>query len=272
MDIINAVLTAFFNLIFIPFKHLDPVWPMLAISFVTGILMLFVFKATSDQKGIKRAKNLVKGHFLAIRLYKDDISLMFDTMKNILLSNLLYMKQSLRPMLFLLIPMGIVLIQIGARYEHRPLRIGESTVLSLKLNDDVQLDQVRLDLPAGLSLEIPPVRVDAKKEISWRIKANVSGVFTLAFKYHGQVVDKQLAVIDELVPLSAEIAGNNLGVTVMNPNERSLTEASFASLVSVVYPAREFEFLGMETHWLVAFFVFSMVAAFSFKGILGVEV
>lgn len=272
MDIINSILSAFFDLLFRPFKNMDPAWPMLVISFVTGILMLFVFKATSDQKGIKRAKNLVKGHFLAIRLYKDDISLMFETIKNILLSNLLYMKQSVRPMLFLLVPVGIVLIQLGTRYEYRPLRIGETTVLSLKLNEDVQLDEVRLDLPEGLSLEIPPVRIETQKEISWRIKANASGVFNLAVKYRGQVADKQLAVVDELVPVSAQIASNDLGVAVMNPDEHSLTDASFASLASVVYPTREFDFFGMEMHWLVAFFVFSLIAAFAFKGLLGVEV
>ncbi len=246
---------------------------MLVISVVTGVAMLVIFKATSDQNAIKRAKNLVKGHFLAIRLYKDDIGLMVDTMKNIIVSNLLYMKQSLRPMLFLLVPVGIILIQLGVRYEFRPLKVGEAVVVSLRVEDAaVELADVRLDLPEGLELNIPPVRVEQLREINWRLKATQSGVFNLAFKHGDHVVDKRLQVVDALAPVTAQVAKHDIGVTIMNPAESSLGEASFASLVSISYPVRDFELWGFSLHWLVAFFVISLIAAFGFKGMLGVEV
>ncbi len=273
MNLINTALNSVFGILFLPFKHLDPLWAMLVISFVTGVVMLVIFKATSDQSGIKRAKNLVKGHFLAIRLYKDDIGLMLDTMKNIIVSNLLYMKQSLRPMLFLLIPVGIVLVQLGIRYEYRPLNVGEKTIVSLRVEDEsVELNQVRLDLPTGLVLDMPPVRVEQLREVNWRIRATKPGSYNLSFKYGDSVVDKHLLVEDGLVPIAAQVASNNIAVTLMNPPESSLPETAFASMVSISYPRREFDFLGMNVHWLVAFFVLSLVAAFGFKGIMGVEV
>jgi hypothetical protein len=275
LDTVNGLFNAIFSLLLWPFKNLHPIWGMLVISFVTGIAMLFIFKATSDQSGIKRAKNLVKGHFLAIRLYGDDIGMMFDTMKNIVLSNLLYMKKSLRPMLFLLVPVGIILIQLGSRYEFRPFQVGETIVVALQVDDlerKVKLSDVHLEVPAGLTTDMPPVRIDQLREVNWRIKAEKPGTYRLVFKYNGQTVEKRLEVVKALVAVAPSVTRASFFTTLLNPAETSISEAAFASMISVLYPKRDLMFWGCNLHWLVAFFGFSIVAAFSFKGVLGVEV
>lgn len=275
MNIFNAVFSAIFNMLFYPFNSLAPVWGMLIISFVTGVVMLFIFKATSDQKGIKQAKNFVKAHFLAIRLYRDDIGLMFNTMKNILVSNMLYMKKSLRPMLFLIVPVGVILIQLGSRYEFRPFKVGETFILTLRLHEaieNVDLKDVGISLPVGLSLDMPPVKIARLREVNWRVKAEQPGSYDVVFKYQGSTVNKQLHVEGALVPIAREIARSNLSVALMNPAESSLPGSSFASIISVGYPKRDFEFFGWQFHWLIAFFIFSLISAFAFKGFLGVEV
>ncbi|MCG8605425.1 hypothetical protein MJD09_10560 [bacterium] len=258
-----------------PFRDANPVWGILVVSGITGVLMLFIYKATSDQAGIKQAKNRVKGHFLAIRLYRDDIGVMFDTMKNIILSNLTYMRKSLRPMLFLSVPVGIVLVQLGSRYEFRPFVVGETIVLTLQLDEAreaVDFSKIALALPDGLELDMRPVRIADLREVNWRLMAKKSGTFQLRFSYKGTEATKTLQVVDSLVPVASARAQSNLAVSLMNPHEPTLGEGEFASIISIGYPKRPFEFLGMETHWLVAFFVFSLVAAFSLKGVLGVEV
>jgi len=139
----STILNSFFGFLFFPFKTVAPIWGMLFISFVSGIVMLLIFKVTSDQSGIKTAKNKVRGHFLAIRLYRDDLGLMFGTVKSLFVSNFLYLKKAFRPMLFLMIPVGIILIHIAGRYENRPLQVGETTVLSLRLNDETGWEQLK---------------------------------------------------------------------------------------------------------------------------------
>ncbi|MFQ5706554.1 MAG: hypothetical protein ACE5HO_03845 [bacterium] len=274
MDIVNRGIDFIFNLLFSPFAHVNPVWGMAVVSFVTGIVMLFVFKATSDQAGIKKAKNVVKAHFLAIRLYRDDISLMFETMKNIIVSNLLYMKKSLRPMLFLIIPVGLILIQLGSRYEYRPLRVGERTVLTLRLDRTATLEDlsaVEMELPAGLSVETPPVRIEQLQEIDWRIKAEQPGSYEVAFKLAGRSVKKRIDVVDRLISVAPQIARGKFSTTLMNPAEPSVPKSASVFSIGLVYPKREFKLLGMHMHWLVAFFVLSLVFGFAFKGVLGVE-
>ena len=60
MGVLNVILEAVFDVLFAPFRSLGP-WPgMIFISLATGILMLLIFKKTSNQEGIKRAKNQIK--------------------------------------------------------------------------------------------------------------------------------------------------------------------------------------------------------------------
>ncbi len=42
-----------------------------AIAAVTGVLMLAVFKYTSNQNAIKRVRNEINAHLLALKLFKD---------------------------------------------------------------------------------------------------------------------------------------------------------------------------------------------------------
>ena len=275
LNFINSLFTTLFGWFFIPFEQIHPAWGMLIVSLVMSILMLVIFKRTSDQKGVRVAKNHVKAHFLAIRLYRDDISLMFNTMKNILVSNGRYIKKSFRPMLFMIVPVSIILIQIGSRYEYRPLKVGESTLVTVHLGQNIPEDQintVELQLPDGLVVDAPPVRIYSMREINWRIVAKSEGDFDVVFKVGDTSVSKKILVKNGLTALSKQIAKSQLSVTLMNPTEASLPGTSKISSILVQYPTREFEFLGFTFHWLIAFFVFSILFAFSLKGVMGVEV
>jgi len=272
-DIINNVFSAIFNFLFFPFKNLNPVWGMLVISLLASIVILLILKATSDQAGIKRAKNLMKGHFLAFRLYRDDIGLMLDTFKNMLLSNLLYLRKSFKPILFFIIPVVTIIIQLGVRYEYRPFRVGEPIIVTLKadeVGEKVVLNQVETELPAGLSMDMPPVRIAQLREINWRLQAERPGVYDLIFKYDGKVATKRIEVEQSLVAVSQSLEQPSYK-TLINPAEKSLPAANFATVISVLYPKREFSLIGLNLHWLVAFFVFSFLIAFAMKRFFDVE-
>ncbi len=274
MEIISTILNSFFGFLFFPFKTLAPVWGMLFVSFASGIIMLLIFKATSDQAGIKKAKNKVRGHFLAIRLYRDDLGLMFGTVKNLLISNFLYLKKAFRPMLFLMIPVGIILLHLAGRYEKRPFQIGETTVLSLRLAENTsweQLKKVEIDVPDGLKLETPPVRIVQLSEISWRIRVEEQGEYWVAFKLADHVVKKKIVVNEILLPLDSKVTRSSFSTLLSNTDESSLPESGPFLAIEMAYPKREFDMFGFELHWLLSFFLLSLVSGFAFKRFLRVE-
>lgn len=272
-DILNSVFSVIFNFLFFPFKNLNPLWGMLVISLAASIVILLILKATSDQAGIKRAKNLMKGHFLAFRLYRDDLSLMLDTFKNMLLSNLLYLRKSFKPILFFIVPVVVIIIQLGVRYEYRPFRVGEPIIATLRTDDlaeKVALNQVEIQLPEGLTTDMPPVRIEQLREINWRLQAEKPGVYEIKFKYGENRVNKRIEVEQPLVAISPVLEQPSYK-TLINPAERSLPASSFVAAISILYPRRDFDVFGLSLHWLVAFFVFSLILALALKRVFDVE-
>jgi uncharacterized membrane protein (DUF106 family) len=278
METLNHILNFTFDGLLGLFSGLNPSFGLLAVSVITGVLMLLVFRHTSDQKGIKRAKNLVKAHFLAIRLYKDDISQMLSTMKNIIVSNLFYMSKSLKPMMFMLVPVALVLIQLDSRYEHRPFKIGEPTIVSVRLTPDKTpstlsaLSEVTLHAPEGIKIETPPLRIPEKLEVAWRIRMEKEGIYDLIIQSGGQKFSKRLNVSSELTALALNKERTSFTAALFNPAEISLPSDSPFESIAITYPKRTLNMFGVSFHWLAGFFVLSLIAGFALKGVFKVEI
>ena len=66
MNIVNYI----FHLIFMPFQGLNSAVGLFVVSVLTGIVMLIIFRYTSNQKGIEQVKNRIKAYFLEMKLYR----------------------------------------------------------------------------------------------------------------------------------------------------------------------------------------------------------
>jgi hypothetical protein len=66
------------------------------------------------------------------------------------------------------------------------------------------------------------------------------------------------------------VASNPLEI-ILNPGEKPIPKNPLIKRIEVGYPSRLIEILGWKTHWLVLFFIFSIISGFAFKGVFGVE-
>ncbi|GAG02027.1 unnamed protein product, partial [marine sediment metagenome] len=60
-----------------PVAGFSPFVALLLISLVTGVVMLWIFGAVSNQKAIKRVKDKIKAHLLEILLFNDSLKMVF---------------------------------------------------------------------------------------------------------------------------------------------------------------------------------------------------
>ena len=67
------------------------------LSFVIGLLMVVVFRYTSDQKAIRIAKDHLKAHLLAVRLFQNQLPVVLSSYGRILLSTGRYLRLSFVP-------------------------------------------------------------------------------------------------------------------------------------------------------------------------------
>jgi uncharacterized membrane protein (DUF106 family) len=271
----NLYLSRFFELLLSPFQLLNPFWSLFVFSLITGILMLVIFRYTSNQKEIREAKEQIKAHLLEIRLFKDDLRILFSAQKSILLYNLKYMKHALRPMFFMIVPVAIILIQLDGWFGYRPLKQGESAIISVKLSDNSMdaLSNISIESSKGLIVETPPLRIHSENEVDWRILVNELGEHKLIFNVLGHTFQKGVIVSNgRLVRVSPRVVASNLWDTLLNPGEESIVKNSLVKQIEIDYPSRSIGIFGWKIHWLVVFFVLSIVFGFAFKGLLGVEI
>ena len=176
------------------------------VAAVTGVLLLVVFKYTSNQRAIKRVRNDINAHLLALKLFKDSAWVALRSQGRILMGAVRLFVLAVVPMLVMAVPVTLLLGQLGLWYEARPLRVGEEAVITLELGGDAgsPWPAVSLDPSDALDVTAGPVRVRSRREVCWNVKARQPGDHRLAFRVDDTTIAKELAVGDGFMRVSAD--------------------------------------------------------------------
>ena len=148
-----------------------PLVIVVLVSVVTGLVMVVVFRYTSDQKAIRSAKDKLKAHLLAVRLFQDQLPVVLRSYGRILRGTATYLRLAFRPLLFVIIPITILIVQLDHYLGLVPFRAGESFLITTQASNANTLDDVSLQLPQGIAATASPVHVPASNEIVWRVVA-----------------------------------------------------------------------------------------------------
>jgi hypothetical protein len=268
----NAV-GAVFALVMAPFRRL-PLTGMIVISVLTGVLMLVIYKYTSNQRGITTAKDRLKAHFLAIMLYKDSLGVLLRSIGNILRWNLVYMARNLRPLLVMMAPVILLLAQLNAWYGYRPLAPGEAAVVNVKVDKRINLSETPAVLSAdqGVAVETDAVRMTLTGEIAWRVRATQPGEHTLTVRVGENQATTPLIVgaAGRLYRLSPLRHNGNFWDSVLYPGEPKL--AGKITQIEVRYPDEKMNVFGRRVHWIIVYFALSILFGLSMKGVFKVDI
>ncbi len=271
----NKFFGKIFDLLFIPFRSMNPWVGMVIVSFLTGLLMLVIFRYTSNQAGIKKVKNKIKAHLLELRLYKDSLGLSMKAQGNILLANLKYITHSFKPLLVMIVPVILILIQMNFWFGYESLKPGEQTLLKVKLEEGynpLQTDLV-LEPAPEIVIETPPLRIEEYSEINWRISSQKSGIHHVDVVVAGKKISKTIATDTKPLSKLSPIKHRKKFVDeLFYPVEAPIAKDFPVKSIEVLYPAKRLNFLGFDIHWLIAYFALSIVFGFAFKGIFKVEI
>jgi hypothetical protein len=239
---------------------------------VTGVVLLVVFKYTSHQRAVRAVRNDIKANLLALRLFKDNPLVTLEAQGGVLVGAGQLLALALVPMLVMLVPVCLILGQLGLWYQARPLRVGEDTVLTLRLpgGDDAPFPEVYLQPTAALEVLIGPVRVQSKRELCWSVKANADGYHRLVFQVGGQTVEKEFAVGDGFMRVSARRPEWSWEDVLRHPAEAPFRPDAPVRSIEIEYPSRPSWTSGTDW-WVVYWFAVSMVAALCFRRALNVQ-
>lgn len=249
-----------------------PLTDVIVISVIVGFLMVIVFRYTSDQKAIRRAKDRLKANLLAVRLFQDQLSVVLRAYMQILRATGSYLRLAFMPLLIVIIPVLFLMVQLDRYLGWMPVEAHRAFLLEAQLDHDANLDGIALQLPPELVSTAPAVHVPAENTIAWRVVANREGRYNLAIVADGQTSSKQVVVSRGVSRISPVRLRGTLWERMFESGESALAPSSPIRSISISYPSRDISFMGWQWNWIVLFFVLSLVAGFFFKTVLGIQI
>ena len=293
---------------------------LLVVSLLAAIGMLLVFKATSDQVRLAAVKRQIHACLFEMRLFNDDLAAVFRAQLEILKHNLSYMRLSLVPMVWMIVPLLLLIAQLQFHYGYRGFQPGQSVMLKVRLQpgsavdlagpqvskaggaeqgatgsgasgaaaagsvSDVRTDSVALggpllarpaatlEVPPGLTVETPATWLPAIDELVWRLRAEQWGDYAVQVRVGSETYSKTLQVSRQVSRRSPERLAPTFLNQLLYPAEASLPDASPVLEIAVDYPEASVGLFGVTTHWLIVFFILSIVFAFALRNKFGVTI
>lgn len=270
---LNPIATAAGDAVYAALAWLPPWGSLTVLSVLFGLAALVVFRYTSNQRGIGRVRDRITANLLAISLFRDEIRVTLASQAKILLDLLWLQRYLLPPLLILLLPMLVLLAQIGLRHQWRPLQPGERTLLRVRMASvkaarlPAALEVVSAaspqasDASAGVVIETPGIA--GGREIVWRLRAVSPGRHTLRLRVGDSTIDKEIVVGEGFTRVSAERAGGHWWPRLLHPAEPPLPRGEVTS-VAVEYPGPTWPWVGRDV-WVVYVLVVSLAGALLFQ-------
>lgn len=271
----NNLITASISLLLLPFKDWHPIWGLGAISFIAGVLLVLAYGRISNQKALKNVKRSIAAGVYEAVLFRHDVGLSLKAQLGMLLSGFRYLGLATPPLIILIIPSLLLLAQLNLRYGNRAIKPGESVIVSATLNDEDALFDTALNSNSPNLLITPPLRDLSNKSVSWRIDAlkdSSSNLLTLSLP-NGIQMREELAVGRAPSTGISSIKHSSPWWQFLYPGA-SIPEEVRATItqLEVGYPESELSVAGINTSWIVLFFVISLASGLLASKVVGVEI
>ena len=282
----NALVASLFNTLLWPFSGLAPLWGLLFISVLSGVIFLKIYGWTSNQQAIRATKSRIYGLLLETVLYRHDVRSSLSAQGGMLWQACRYFGLAVPPIMVLCVPCLVILAHLNVRYGYRPLHKGERAVVSVRLGNPDLLYRLRIE-PVRDMVVSPPVRVPATSQVFWGVQSlgGMTGATDLKIISEEGNSNIGVAAGQEVRSYSALIALGGASALIepsairswwqelLFPVRAPLWKASLPiQEFSVTYPEARYDFLGIRMHWLVVFFVVSLISGIAASRFLGVEI
>jgi hypothetical protein len=275
MGIVNDIAGGVVDLLMGLLSWLHPVLLILALALLVAAGSLVVFKWTSRQEAIRRAKARVTSHLLAVVLFRHDLRVLFRSLGLAFLGTILNLRFLFVPLLVMIVPLTILFVQLDHRLGIRALGEGEATVLRVHAAPGTDLSSIGLEGDEHLVVETPGVRVTDPgrrlREVDFRIRATAEGAGELRVLAGAARASKRVRTAPDLSLKSPLRPGPGILDRLFHPGEDPIPGGSPIAAIEVIYPPIRYGFLGIEWAWWTLFLVFLVLGLFLLRGPLGVQ-
>jgi hypothetical protein len=190
-----------------------------------------------------------------------------------------YQALALKPMIFILPPLVLVMVQLHQFYGFRGLQPGEESLLTVQLAPESlepgRRPEFALETGSGLHAVQDPVWIPSLAQITWRLGVDDWGDWDLAVEIDGVRYEKSLRATEDLVRLSPERPPRTFIDQLEWPSEEPFEADGLVRSMTLGYAEGSVGIFGWDFEWafawMVVFFVLTLVVALILRKPMGVE-
>lgn len=268
MSFLNRVVATVLDALLWPFRGLPPLVGLAVVALLTAVVVLLVYRKTSDQDGITAVRRRIVASLLEMRLFRDDLVVVLRAQGRVLKASLRYFRYSLVPLAWVLIPLIVLFIHLDRIYGYDPLAPGEATIITVEAED---VQNIALEAGPGLAVETPPLRVPGSRQAQWRVRGLVLGSHVLTVRATGHEITKGVTVGAKPTPLAPTKPSSRVFDQLLHPGEDPVPSSATVRAITVNYPRAAVSFLRWQAHWVVPFLLLTILFGFALQKPLGVK-
>jgi hypothetical protein len=245
------------------------------LGILTGIAVLPVFGRFSNNEGIALAKRKIRAALYEFRLFGDEPRLVFRAQGQLLLWNARYLGWMLKPTAVILLPILALMMLMDTVYGHRPLQVGEDTLVTARVANNVDLNNISPELRGNnIAVETPSVRIPDQHQVVWGVRAAAPGKDHVTLRLPGSdATDTAAQKSADAGPGLYILSGrrvSSLWNWLIYPGEKLLPRNNVFRWIEIQYPDAEVSLFGFGIPWIVWFVLVSWITAFALRKPFGV--
>ena len=268
MTVLNQAVTRLFDLALAPLDRLSPLAGLALLSLGTAVAVLLAFKWTADQPALVASKRAMQAAIFEMRLFNDDLLAMLRAQAEVLRHTLGYLRLSLAPTLWLIVPMLALLLHMEFHFGYTGLIIGEAALVKVRFAEAAP--PASLEAPDAVAVETPGVLLPSEREVAWRIRPRATGSYELRVHIGGTVLSKTLVVSDAVARRSPERPDSGPLNQLVYPSEPPLPSGLGLTAITIAYPTRDVSIVGWNIGWSGVYLALTLAFALVLKRPFGV--
>ncbi len=178
--------------VFNPLLTLGPFWALVIMALVISLIIIIIYKYTTDQNLMKQLKGELKELQKEMKDLKGQPEKSMEVQKRAMQTNMKYMMQSMKSTLFSFIPIIILFGWLQAHLAFVPILPGEEFTVTAIFDGTANLT-AKIIVPSQVQVigDIEKLPVNSKAD--WTLKGE-AGKYTVGVEYNGRSYMKNLLI------------------------------------------------------------------------------
>jgi hypothetical protein len=241
---------------------------ILIISFFTTLIIILIYRYTTNPQKQLKVKNKIKGYLLGALFYTNNIKVILKNFLRLSRAISIYFINSLLTLIIAIIPVTLIISQLISWYDKRPLLLGEESNLTLRIEEIIDLSNYPelIEIDEIRILEGPYI-FSEENLLVWKFRALKKGKYNIPFAVGRDTIKKEIAISYKNTPVSP--LRTKRIFSLFSTTEKLIPEDLPIKEIEIAYPENEI-FIGkfLINWWLIfilGIIIFLPLLAYIFK-------